>query len=538
MTRIKVSHQTLEEAKKLHQSGKLLSAIEIYQALLETESDNPNLYQLTAMAYYQNQEYQHAVTHYKKAIALSPKTSLLYVHLGNVYKTMQQHDLARENYQLALKITPTQCLALHNLGVIAYHQGDIKLAINYYQEAIKYQPGYIDAHYHLAICFLKTGESKKAATLLQETIRLCPRHFSALFMLGIEHMRAENYFSAIETFQSAQQIDTDHLELQINLGHCFFHTKQYPYARDCYRYALQLKPDDKELHFNLGVLAEKENFEDHAINHYLNTLNIDPHYYPAHYNIALVFLIKQHPSKAKKHLEAALSLKSDNQNIKFMLAAIEKDPRLKAAPQEHVKNLFDQYADYYDKHMLEALDYQLPGQILSFYHKLYGINKESKLNILDLGCGTGLAAEKFKPYAKNLTGVDISTNMLAHARLKDFYQHLVLDDVINFLKTHQEQFDLILAADTLIYFGELDTIFEWIATRLSTGGKCLFNLEEGSKSPYIVDQSGRFLHHPSYINQLIEKNNLKLIRATTAISRQQNNQSVSSLLYCMEKSLA
>ena len=86
----------LEKAKNLHQSGKLLSALEIYQELLTTEHNNPNLHQLAAMAFYQNKQFQQAIHHYQKAIELSPNTSLLYVHLGNVYKNTRLSLLFNE----------------------------------------------------------------------------------------------------------------------------------------------------------------------------------------------------------------------------------------------------------------------------------------------------------------------------------------------------------------------------------------------------------------------------------------------------------
>lgn len=500
-----------------------------------------------AMVCYQKRKYQEAIAHYQRAIEASPNTSLLHLQLGNVYKTISQYELARSSYNNAIEISSklnsnqeenqNLALALHNLGVLAYLEGNIKLAINYYQLAIKHKADYVDAHYHLAICFLKTGEQKKSIELLTQTIALCPRHFSALFMLGIEYMRKENYITAIEHFKKAQLIQMDHIELQINLGHCFFHTKQYLYARDCYRYALELKPGDKDLHFNLGVLAEKENFDDHAINHYLNTIKIDPNYYPAHYNISLLFLTKQHPSKAKKHLEIASTLEPNNQNIKFMLAAVSKDPRLKAAPSNHIENLFDQYADRYDEHMCQALDYQLPEQLFNFYQTLHlnDPNQTQQLNILDLGCGTGLAVEKFIAYAKQITGVDLSKNMLEIAKQKNYYSHLAQDNILDFLRKNNLTFDLIIAADTLVYFGELDLIFKHITQSLAPNGIFLMNLEEGSTPPYIIDQSGRFLHHPSYINTLIDQYCLKLIRATTVVTRQQNNQPVNSLVYGIGK---
>ena len=44
--------------------------------------------------------------------------------------------------------------------------------------------------------------------------------------------------------------------------------------------------------------------------------------------------------------------------------------------------------------------------------------------MLDLGCGTGLAGEAFRPHVDWLEGVDLSPGMIAQARKKTIYDRL------------------------------------------------------------------------------------------------------------------
>tara|TARA_B110000090_G_C12987149_1_gene295156 strand:- start:115 stop:345 length:231 start_codon:yes stop_codon:yes gene_type:complete len=54
------------------------------------------------------------------------------------------------------------------------------------------------------------------------------------------------------------------------------------------------------------------------------------------------------------------------------------------------------------------------------------IRINNTLDVLDLGCGTGLAGAWLKDYAKTLTGVDLSESMVEVARKKMIYQSLTV----------------------------------------------------------------------------------------------------------------
>ena len=71
--------------------------------------------------------------------------------------------------------------------------------------------------------------------------------------------------------------------------------------------------------------------------------------------------------------------------------------------------------------------------------------------MLDAGCGTGLCGPLVAPYARRLTGVDLSAGMLAQAKEKNVYDELFKVELTEYLRDHTEAFDLIVSADTLVY---------------------------------------------------------------------------------------
>jgi predicted TPR repeat methyltransferase len=95
-----------------------------------------------------------------------------------------------------------------------------------------------------------------------------------------------------------------------------------------------------------------------------------------------------------------------------------------------------------------------------------------------LGCGTGLAGAVFTPLATRLDGVDLSPAMIEKARARGIYDQLVVADLEDALAADGACYDLILAADTLVYLGDLAVVFEAARRRLSPEGYFLFTVEK------------------------------------------------------------
>ena len=75
-------------------------------------------------------------------------------------------------------------------------------------------------------------------------------------------------------------------------------------------------------------------------------------------------------------------------------------------------------------------------------------------------------------------GVDLSAAMLRCAAARGGYTELLCGDLDALLPTMgARRFDLVLATDTLIYYGELQPVLRLIAARLADGGLAAVSLE-------------------------------------------------------------
>src|SRR5207302_1633468 len=99
------------------------------------------------------------------------------------------------------------------------------------------------------------------------------------------------------------------------------------------------------------------------------------------------------------------------------------------------------------------------------------------LDVLDLGCGTGLAGELFRPLSRRLDGVDLSPRMLAQAATRGVYDRLAAGDLLTHLGGTGDRYHLVLAADVFVYLGDLAPVFAAARLVLRAGGWLAFTVE-------------------------------------------------------------
>jgi len=233
----------------------------------------------------------------------------------------------------------------------------------------------------------------------------------------------------------------------------------------------------------------------------------------------------------------ALALDSqDHAGAAVRLAALGRGETPRCAPKAYVTTLFDQHADVFDLILVDKLGYDVPEQLSSLLDGMVGERYFEQM--LDLGCGTGLAGLALLDRAGQKTGVDLAENMIALAYDRGIYDALFVGDVVQFLAEEEEgmRWDLIVATDVLPYMGELEAFFTLVARHLMSGGvfgfssEILDNAQFGS-SPYKVGPHQRFAHQTSYIEKCLDEVDLKIICCRDIVVRQEQGQDVRGQLF-------
>jgi len=525
--------RTLSEVQALHQLGQLDDAKQGYLALLEMDDQQVIAWHYLGILYAELGEFKKAYDCLNKAIALEPQDASLYLHLANVLKAQGKLDEAIQQLQDAIKISPQFPALQNNLGSIYFAQEKWSEAIKHYRAAINLQSNYADAYYNLGLALNRDGLYEEAYVAFQSLLDLSPEHPGGLFQYGCLLMRSRKYVEALIPFKSLETSYPTHAETQINLATCYLHLGQLDAAKTHYLRAIEVTPNDTQALFNLGVISMQQGHIPEVLMYYQRALAINPNQFEVHNNLAVSYLALKDTQSALTHFTEALRLQPDNAAIQHMVKALRGGQPLTRASSGYIEQLFDSYADHYDSHLMSSLHYALPAQMHEL--ALSQIDQTNKLTILDLGCGTGLCGQQFKPLAAQLVGVDLSQQMLKEAERKHCYDHLFHQDIFDYLTETELHFDLVIAADLIVYLGQLHQLFPAVHRVLNQGKWFLFNYERGGEEDYEVQETGRFKHNPSYLVELIKANAFEVVAERDVSSRFQDGKAVESYVYLLKK---
>lgn len=528
---------TLSELSKiheLHRSGKLELAKKLCKKLLANYPENSEALHALGLILVEQNHLEEALQYLQKAVQLSPQPQFQ-LHLANTFKMIGAHDKAIETLKNTIEKFPNYSAAYNNLGTLYYAQKKIKEAIHHYQLAINKKNDYIDAYYNLGLALTKKNDFDNALSAFQKVLDYLPEHSAAQFQLARIVMQKGLWDKALFILKGLAAQHPYHTETQVNLGTCYLKQGALQEAKNHYLKALALDPQDSQVLFNLGHIHMQESDTQQAARYYQAVIALNPNDFASHNNLGAIYIFQKNPELALHHFEKALKIQPENVYIGHVISILKNDQHIDATPPAYLQVLFDYYADHYETHLMNNLGYRTP-QILMESMLEKQLLPDTEFTILDIGCGTGLCGETFKPYAAYLTGVDLSAEMLKVASAKNIYNELVQDDYLQYLSKKHHSYDLITAADVLIYTGDLSTVFRYTKQALRPGGFFAFNTEISDNKDYAIHASGRFAHSCTYLDKIIEINGLEIVNYRITPARSQNYQPVSCHVYLLKAS--
>ena len=394
----------------------------------------------------------------------------------------EQFVEARELYRRVLETAPDHPRALHYAGVLAHQQ----------------------------------GRNDEAFALIERSLALVPDQADWYSNVGIVLQSDDRLAPAIDAYRRAIAIDPGHANAHNNLGVLLRATGQPAEAEAAYRAAIRLNPEHIDAYTNLGILLNGLKRTEEAAACYCKAITLRPKHPEARKLLALAHCTLGDVGEATKILEEWLAEEPENPVARHMLAACTGRDVPERASNGFVEATFDSFAASFEA-KLARLSYRAPALVAAML-KDCGLEPSHRLDVLDAGCGTGLCGALVAPFARRLIGVDLSEGMLAHAKEKHVYHALIKDELTGYLRNNTEAFDLIVSADTLVYFGDLQGVVALFAGALRPNGLLVFTLEHAaadSGAGYRLELHGRYSHARAYVEQLLTLSGLqsKIIQA-------------------------
>ncbi len=259
-----------------------------------------------------------------------------------------------------------------------------------------------------------------------------------------------------------------------------------------------------------------------------------PGWAPAWYHLGLARAKLGEAEPAAEALACYLTLDpADRLGAGLVLSRLGRAEGGTAMSPAYVAALFDDYAPRFDSHLVEKLGYSGPAALMSTLRQYRGGSLRFR-RALDLGCGTGLMARSLDGAAETLLGVDLSAGMLEEARRTGLYAGLRQGDVVAFLDEETLPADLILAADVLVYLGDIAPLFQATRQRLGPGGLFAFTVQAHAGQGFVLGEDARFAHSERYLRGTAEAAGLAVALLEPASIRQDRGRPVLGFVAVLE----
>ncbi len=393
---------------------------------------------------------------------------------------------------------------------------------------IQLGPNDPDIHRTLGAALAALGQLDHAEAAYREAIRRRPMAASCYVDLGTVLQRREQWQEAAEAYQKALELEPSLADAHNDLGNVLRHWQRPGEALTRYLTALQIKPEHADARYNLGVVLHEMGQLNEALVAYEHVLRLRPDYSPAYYNLALVHSQRGEHDRALSVVRRWLGVEPDSAQAAHMAAALGGSPPPQRAADGYIREEFDRFAAGFDQ-QLQRLGYRGPDLVLAEVEREFG-GEAGGWEVLDAGCGTGLCGPGLRVRAKRLVGVDLSREMLKRAAGRGVYDELVEAELTDYLNRSPAMFDLIVAVDTLNYFGVLESVFQAARRALRTGGRLVFTLEvaetEDAAAGYRLNPHGRYSHAWKYVEAALDSAPLTLSRVSTAVLRTEGGRGV------------
>jgi predicted TPR repeat methyltransferase len=453
-------------------AGDLSDAFEDYDRIIALEPGIAEAHNNRGLLLHRLARPAEALASCDRALALSPSMSDAHVNRGNALSALGRPDEALAAYDQALALNPDRAEAHLGRGNLFFRESRHDEALAAYDRALTLKPGLAEAWLGRGNLLSRLKRFDAALADYDKALALDPALAGAELGRGNAQRERKRYEAALHAYEAALVLKPDLAEAYLGRGDALYDLKRYPEA---------LVAFDRAIAFQAG-----------CANAWLGRGD--------------ALRVMGQGADAIAAYRQALALGGNADMIRYSLAALGAEPSPSLSPQNYIVGLFDMYAETFDRDLIDKLKYQSPQLLAQLIART--VPAGARLDILDIGCGTGLMGDGLRALKRILTGVDLSPNMLEQARRRGIYDRLVKSDIAAFLETQTDQFDLTVSTDVFIYIGDLAAIFAGVRRALRSDGLFCFSVEAVDDGDFVLRPTLRYAHSLAYLTRLAGQNKM------------------------------
>jgi len=416
-------------------------------------------------------------------------------------------------------LTPDDALAL----AIERHQlGQLDDAEVVYKVLLERWPDHPDVLNHMGILQHQRGEHAAALALLRHAVAVAPQVAGIWNNLGNVLRRVAQSDEAEHAFRRSIEIG-ENPEALSNLGNLLRRRKRWAEGEAACRRAIEIAPTFGDAWHHLSLLLIAQGQVPEAVVAASKALLLLPPHKRRRDSYARALVRAGEVEHATAVYREWLAEEPDNAYVRHHLAACIGEEAPERASDAYIEQAFDGFASTFDA-QLAKLGYRAPELVAAALAATLPAPAR-RFDIADVGCGTGLCGPLMAPWARQLSGCDLSAAMLEQAQRRGVYDQLEKSELVAYLDARPATFDAVISADTLCYFGALEHLGAAARRALRDGGHLVFTVEalpdeDGADHRLLLH--GRYAHARSYLRAVLDAAGFERQRIVADVLRSEN----------------
>jgi len=299
-------------AQKAEKAPPSISQLE---AAIRRDPGNPKLHVTLGLAYWDRNDYPHALDAFQRAVKVGPNSAQAHNWLGVALMGKADLPSAVAEFKKAVALDPKYARAYTNLGSALAKSGELDVAVDAFKKALAVAPDNLAAHMNLGVALREKGDAEGALMHLRRVAEADPHNADIQYELGQTLRQSGDLAGAIAAFEKALQINPELREGYYGLGLALKQqsaAKQKPVppagspADDLYKsgqeavargdlraaadrlgQALVLDANDGQAHNLLGFVLGQQGDMASALVHLERSVALRPEWAEAHYNLGV-----------------------------------------------------------------------------------------------------------------------------------------------------------------------------------------------------------------------------------------------------------
>lgn len=444
---------------------------------------------------------------------------------------------------------------LFQQGVAALEAGDVAAAESHLLASLAHLPGRASPLVNLAVARLRLGRPAEALPPLDAALAADPAQADAWChraQAGSELGRTAEALGDLARAQALAPLPPAARCLQATLLN---RQGRHAKALAVLQALLAEHPLLADAELLRGQTLQSLGRADEALTAYRAAAAADPGLPDAWLHQGLLLADTGQAEAAHAALQRARAAGADAALLDYLSAPLTGRAAPPVAPTLYLRLLFDPYAESFDAHLVQQLQYRGHVAVVAAARAAVapvdapagapaGAPDDAQaraqagvpagLRALDLGCGSGLCGPLLRPWVQRLEGVDLSPTMVRLAQARGCYEAVHEAELLQHLRAQPTgSVDVVVAADVFIYLGDLGPVFAEVARVLAPGGCFAFSVEQaaegeapGPAAAYVLRRSLRYAHTPAGLRANAAAHGLRVHGAEAVVLRQEQQQPV------------